>query len=112
MERRLLSRRGARRARQGSSVDRGRLAFRSHLGAARFAEPVVRARCPGKCPTTGLHAVDTIRNEGNTETKPRGVWGSHDPELSIDKSLHPLSIGLWIIAAEYGLTTHHRVEDC
>jgi hypothetical protein len=37
---------------------------------------------------------------------------SYDPELSIDKSLLPLSIGLWIIAAEYGLTALHRVEDC
>ena len=31
---------------------------------------------------------------------------------SLDKSLSPLGIGLGILAAEYGLTTHHRVEDC
>src|SRR5262245_7721424 len=29
----------------------------------------------------------------------------------LDKSLRPLGIQLWIIAAEYVLTTRHRVED-
>ena len=31
--------------------------------------------------------------------------------LSLNKSLRPLSIGLWIIAAEYGFTAYHCVED-
>src|SRR5262249_42301873 len=37
---------------------------------------------------------------------PRGVAS----RSILDKSLGPLSIGLWIIAAEHGLPARHRVE--
>src|SRR5262245_40415385 len=32
--------------------------------------------------------------------------------LSLNKSLSPLSVGLWIVGAEYGFMPCHGVEDC